>query len=352
MPVLPPTKSPDSPNAASTGVSSGEPAKTRRTRDRAAVGGFKPDSQRNPRALGVAVAAHLVLGIVLLRAITFETGFRDYFGFGTELPAVQESLTYVETRDDEPPALPEREPEPRVAEAPTAPAVDRGPVLGDAPAAVADAPPRLVAPGRDSAAVNRLPASEAALVGIVPRADDRLWTVADLRALRDEVRAAALVESGGVAGSRELDSVITWVIGSARDSLDSLAVVQGMGPRTANWTKKDSKGGTWGVDPSGIRLGRVTIPSALLAMLPAGAQRGLGGNPTAYERNKSLALAQSDIARFRSAGPGNNTFKMLVEELRERRDRERAARRAGGGATGPVVAPNGQSGGGPGNGRP
>lgn len=345
------TKQPERARNTDSGASAGK--KTGARRGRSALGGFKPGSQRNPRALAIAVVVHLVVAIVFLRAITFETGFRDYFGFGPNDLTTQETLTYLETREAVPPALPEREheSEPRVAEAPSTPAaVDRGPVVGEGSAAVPDGPPRLVAPGRDSAAVNRLPANEAAVVGVVPRADNRLWTVGDLRALRDEVRAAALLASGGVQGSRELDSVITWVIGSARDSLDSLAVVQGMGPRTANWTRKDSKGGTWGIDPGGIRLGKVTIPSALLALLPANAQRGMGGNPIAYERNKSLALAQSDIARFRNAGPGNDTFKMLVEELRERRDRERAARRAGSGVAGPVT-PVG-SGNGPGNGRP
>ena len=310
--------------------------------NRPAVGGFKPGSQRSSRAMVIAVIGHLVLGIVLMRAITFDTGFRDYFGFGVEQPPSQESLTYVETRDEPPPA-PAPEIDPPRADRPAAPPVSRGPVLGEQPAAVVAAPPRLVAPGRDSAAVNRLPANEAAVVGVVPRADERLWTVGDLRALRDEVRAASDAASGGLPGARALDSVITWAIGSARDSLDSLAVIQGMGPRTADWTRKDSKGGTWGVDPSGIRLGKVTIPSALLAFLPMNVQRGMGGNPTDYERNKRLSLAQSDIARFRSSAAGNDHFKMLVEELRERRDRERAARRAAGAGVGPVAAPNGGS---------
>ncbi len=352
MSVRPPTpqepsRHPDAP------ASADAPRARRDRRDRPAVGGFKPGSQRSTRAVAIAVIGHLVLGIVLLRAITFDSGFRDYFGFGSEQPLNQETLTYVETRD-EPPESPAPDVEPTRASQPSAPPVSRGPVLGEQPAVVVAAPPRLVAPGRDSAAVNRLPANEAAVVGVVPRADERLWTVADLRALRDEVRAAADAASGGLPGARALDSVITWALGSARDSLDSLAVIQGMGPRTADWTRKDGKGGTWGVDPSGIRLGKVTIPSALLAFLPTNVQRGMGANPTDYERNKRLSLAQSDIARFRNSAVGNDQFKMLVEELRDRRDRERAARRAAGAGVGPVAAPNGgsQAGNDPGNGRP
>jgi hypothetical protein len=115
---------------------------------------------------------------------------------------------------------------------------------------------------------------------------------------------------------------------AARDSLDSLNVLRAMGATTASWTKKDANGGTWGMDASGLRLGKVTIPSALLGLLPMGAQQAMSGNPTTMERNRRLSYAQSDIARFRESGPGNDQFKMLVQELRERRDRERAARRA------------------------
>ncbi len=298
----------------------GQP-KSARARGPVTIGGFKPGNQRNPRAVAIAVVAHLVIAIVLLRAITFDTGFRDYFGFAPEEKAV-ERVTFVETT---PPPKPE-EVAPREPSRPAAaPAPSRGPVLAE-PNAVAALPGPLVAPRTDSGPiVNRLPAAEAAVVGLVPRADSRLWTMTDLRELRDEVRAAS---AGGYAGARELDSVMNWALGSARDSLDSLRVIRGVGATTASWTKKDSQGRTWGVDPSGIRLGKVTIPSALLGLLPLGAQQAMSGNPTSSERARRLSYAQSDIARFRDAGPGNDQFKMLVQELRERRDRERAQKRA------------------------
>jgi hypothetical protein len=295
------------------------------------IGGFKPGNQRNPRAVAIAIAAHLVIAVVLLRAITFETGFRDYFGFAPEQEAI-ERVTFVETT---PPPEPQVAPtEPSLPSA--VPAPSRGPVVA-APNAVASVPGPLIAPRTDSGPiVNRLPAAEAAVVGLVPRADSRLWALADLRELRDEVRAAA---SSGYAGARELDSVMNWALGSARDSLDSLRVIRGVGATTASWTKKDSQGRTWGVDPSGIRLGKVTIPSALLGLLPLGAQQAMSGNPTSSERARRLSYAQSDIARFRDAGPGNDQFKMLVQELRERRDRERAQKRAMNAQ--PVRAPSG-----------
>jgi len=287
------------------------------------LGAFNPRNQRNPRAVVIAIAAHLVIGIVLLRAITFDTGFQDYFGFETDLRS-DERLTLVET-------VPEPEPEPAAPRDPAVPAPvsapSRGPVLAEPD--VAAAPGVLVAPRTDSGTlVSRLPPAESAVVGLVPRADPRLWTMADLESLRKEVREAAQGAGGALTGARELDSVITWTLMAARDSLDSLNVLRAMGATTASWTKKDANGGTWGMDASGLRLGKVTIPSALLGLLPLGAQQAMSGNPTTMERNRRLSYAQSDIARFRESGPGNDQFKMLVQELRERRDRERAARRA------------------------
>jgi hypothetical protein len=286
-------------------------------------GAFRPRGPRNPRAVAVALAAHLVLGIVLLRTLTFNTSFRSYFGFDPE-PVVQEQLTFVETAPEPPPERTVTPPPPRdpgiLADRN---AVSRGPELAppDAPVAV---PRRFVEAG-DTVAGRVRNAEQAAVVGVKPGGDPRLWTTADVEDLQRRVRAVAL--GGGVPGARELDSVITYTLLAAKDSLDSLAVLQNWGPTTASWTKKDSKGGLWGMDEKGIRLGKVTIPSALLGFLPMGAQQAMSGNPINAERQRRLAYAQSDIARFRQSGPGNDMFKMLVEELRERKDREREARR-------------------------
>lgn len=300
----------------------------RASRRRRGLGGFKPRQEKQSRAGVIAVLGHVALGLFLLRAITFDTRFENLFDFGSNRP-VQEQLTYIETApvpaEEVPPPVVDQPPR----EQPPEPAESRGPVLGEGgagPEPEVVAAPRLTAPS-DSSAVSRLGPNEAAVVGVVPRADPRLWTVADLASLRATVRAAALAgDASGYTGARELDSVITYTLAAARDSLDSLAVVQAVGPLTADWTRKDGNGGTWGMDSKGIRLGKVTVPSVLLGYL-LGSIPALSGNPIAADRARRLSLAQSDIARFRTSGPGNSQFKMLVQELRERRDRERDARR-------------------------
>jgi hypothetical protein len=281
---------------------------------------------RNPRAFAVAVVLHVAVAVLLLRTITVNTGLRSYFGF--DAPVVEEQVTFVET----PPVTPAAEPPPPrdpgiVADRDQ---VSRGPELAppDAPIATPAPPPaparRYVEAG-DTVGGRVLTAPEAAVVGVRPGGDARLWVKADVEALQRAVRGAALY--GGVPGARELDSVITVTLLAAKDSLDSLRVLQTWGPLTAAWTKQDGKGGTWGLDEKGLRLGKVTIPSALLGLLPMGAQQAMMSNPTVADRNRQLSYAQSDIARFRQSGPGNDMFKSLVDELRERKDREREERR-------------------------
>lgn len=297
---------------------------TRRTRRLQIGRGFNRRGPRNPRAIVVAVLVHLVVAVVLVRTVSVNTAFRRYIGLDPE-PTVQQQLTLVETTPVVPPVVePPRPRDPGIVADRNA--VSRGPELAPPDAPVA-APRRYVEAG-DTVAGQVLTPEGAAVFGLKPGGDPRLWTPADVEALQRSLRSSALY--GGVPGARELDSVITFTLLAAKDSLDSLNVLRSWGPTTASWTKKDANGGTWGMDAAGIRLGKVTIPSALLALLPAGVQQGMGfagGNMTAMDRSRQLAAAQSDIARFRESGPGNDMFKTLVEELRERRDREREARR-------------------------
>jgi len=297
---------------------------TRRTRRLHLGRGFDQRSRRNPRALVVAVLVHLVVAVVLVRTISFNTAFRRYLGLDPE-PTVQQQLTFVEPAAPAPPAVePPRPRDPGIVADRNA--QSRGPQLAPPDAPVA-ASRRFVEAG-DTVGGRELNAEEAAVFGLKPGGDARLWTRADLESLQRSLRSASLY--GGIPGARELDSVISFTLLAAKDSLDSLNVLRSWGPTTASWIKKDANGGSWGMDAGGIRLGKVTIPSALLALLPANVQQAAGmagGNFTEMDRGRRLAAAQSDIARFRESGQGNDMFKTLVAELRDRRDREREAKR-------------------------
>jgi hypothetical protein len=288
---------------------------------------FARRERRNPRAVLAAIAINIVAALLLLSAASLDPRFRALFRFDAR-DVIEERITYVETPPPEPraaPPAPDVRPRPPArTDVPDAPS--RGPVVAppDAPAD-ADAVPRRFREAGDTVGDRVLTAEQAATFGVRPGGDPRLWTKADVEALQKRVRGLAL--GGGVPGARELDSVITVTLLAARDSLDSLAVLQNWGPLTADWTKKDARGGTWGVDASGIRLGRVTIPSALLGLLPTVAQQYMSTNPIANDQARRLGYAQRDIARFRQSGPGDDMFKQLVDELRERKDREREMKR-------------------------
>ena len=115
-----------------------------------------------------------------------------------------------------------------------------------------------------------------------------------------------------------IDSVIAVAIGPTRDSLVARAAREKRDP--TDWTIE--KGGyKWGIDRQQIRLGPVSIPTALLAMLPLNVQ----GNPQVMERDRAYAYMSRDIALNAQKGINEADFKKAVRSIRERKERERAA---------------------------
>ena len=87
-----------------------------------------------------------------------------------------------------------------------------------------------------------------------------------------------------------------------------------------DWTIK--KGGyKWGIDKHAIRLGPVSIPTALLAMLPLNIQ----GNPQTMERDRAYAAMNRDITWHAQQAINDADFMKAVRSIRERKERERAA---------------------------
>lgn len=117
-----------------------------------------------------------------------------------------------------------------------------------------------------------------------------------------------------------LDSLIADAIAPYNDSVAAAA-----GKRDpTDWTVE--KGGyKWGIDRRAIRLGPVSIPTALLAMLPL----NITGNPTTMERDRSFAAMNSDIQWHARQAINEADFMKAVRSIRERKERERAAALAG-----------------------
>jgi hypothetical protein len=120
-----------------------------------------------------------------------------------------------------------------------------------------------------------------------------------------------------------LDSLIAEGIAPYNDSI--AAARERRDP--TDWTIE--KGGyKWGIDRKAIRLGPVSIPTALLAMLPLNIQ----GNPTTMQRDRAFATMNADINWHAQQAINEADFMKAVRSIRERKERERAAALSGGSA--------------------
>jgi hypothetical protein len=125
--------------------------------------------------------------------------------------------------------------------------------------------------------------------------------------------------------AQTIDSLIAEGIAPYNDSV--AAAAQRRDP--TDWTIE--KGGyKWGIDRRAIRLGPVSIPTALLAMLPLNLQ----GNPTTMERDRAFAAMNRDITWHAQQAINDADFMKAVRSIRERKEKERAAALAAAGGSG------------------
>jgi hypothetical protein len=117
------------------------------------------------------------------------------------------------------------------------------------------------------------------------------------------------------------DSAVKAAFGIFVDSMRTAEANRGRAP--GDWTIKDKNGGKWGWDEKGIRLGRVTIPQAVLSLLPLNVQ----ANPTFNDpvTVREAAFRRGDILYHANRAASEDEFRRAVKRIRERKDRERAA---------------------------
>jgi len=141
--------------------------------------------------------------------------------------------------------------------------------------------------------------------GVTPSYDDpRIW-----------VQPGPFVALPRTAAQRA-DSLIRDAFGAYADS----AAVANAHPQRApgDWTVE--KGGQkWGVDQKWVHLGKVKIPTAVLALLPLNVQ----GNPQEIERQRAQRYMRSDIMFQANRSLNEDEFRDAVKRIRERKDREK-----------------------------
>lgn len=279
-------------------------------RKRSRTSEFRGSGPRGTRATVVSVLLHIALAVGLWNVLQFPRTIAFWFDEPATASEVPERITYVTVAPTAPTALPV--PAPR--EAPPSGAVTRG-TPRDQPTAVA---PPLVAPREvpsvlppvarvDSGpARGPLASGRGAVQGVQPGySEPRIWI------------EPQVVIAPALTGDAKLDSAINARVMAYRDSMATYAVQPNKFER-GDWTVEHD-GKKYGIDRQFIRLGKFSIPTALLGLLPMNQQ----GNPIAYEREKRLATMRAEIMEQAAQAMNEEEFRRAVKAIRARKEKER-----------------------------
>lgn len=251
----------------------------------------------------VSIAVHAVIVIMFAQALLMHHPLFDFFG--RSVPVVTppvERIGFLE--------LP-----PHVASAAPVPGRSGGDGRSTRPTATVPLVASVRVPStiprpRSTAATTDEPSSGpligggGPLRGIQPRyADPRLWG-----------EPGAVVVAPKTPAER-LDSVI---VGDITAHNDSIRVASGGQRAPGDWTFQHN-GQKYGMDSKYIRLGPVSIPTAVLAMLPL----NVSANPTTSERARTLNSQHDEIFANAQRGINDADFQKAVREIRQRKERER-----------------------------
>lgn len=250
----------------------------------------------------VSLAAHAVVGAVIVQSLLIPTPLSRLFTGETRAAVPAERIGFLSIPRGAGPAVAGR----------------RG-GDGSAESSVAAPAPALIAP---RTVPDGLPAVPAAAAAPVSGTGPLVGGGGPTRGVRPSYTGPRVwgPPSGRILTAprttREvIDDAIRADIGQITDS------VLALGPRRSptDWTV-ERNGRKWGVDEKFIRLGPVSIPTAVLALLPINAQ----ANPITAQRERQLNYMNRDIAFHAQRAINENEFKTAVRNLRLRKERERA----------------------------
>lgn len=251
-------------------------------------------------AVLVSLAAHAVVGAVIVQSLLIPTPFSRLLTREKRAPVPAERIGFLSIPRSAGPAVIGRR------------GGDGSPVSSaPAPALVAPAVvPDRIPPAPVTTAANPVTGTGPLVGGGGPTrgvrpsfTGPRVWAPPGRRILSAPRTTAQVI-----------DDAIRADVGRITDSVVAL------GPQRnpTDWTI-ERKGQKWGIDERAIRLGPVSIPTAVLALLPINAQ----ANPITMARERQLNYMHRDIAFHAQRAINENEFKTAVRNLRLRKERER-----------------------------
>ena len=259
------------------------------------------NERRSPASLLLSLAIHAVVGLVLVN-VAFHYDFSSLYAPRTPAPVV-EHLTYVTV-------------------GPAAGAT--GGSTGGAPAKAAAPPRALVAPVRVPSVIAPAPAkatgTEGGAVdgkGVGGGTGDATGIVPGEPDPRLSADAHQFVPAPKTHRER-VDSAVHALIYAYNDSVARAAAAAGKKP--GDWTF-EKNGQKYGIDQQKIYLGKLALPTALLALLPLNVQ----GNPARYQNDRMKESQRQEIYLNAQRAMDNDEFKDAVKHIRERKDREHKA---------------------------
>lgn len=251
-------------------------------------------------SLLLSIVIHVFI-IIALATITFRYPLGQLIGLPKDRDHTQERLQYI--------ALPRGEPTGNGSRTNAAPAKG-APAPLVAPTVVPTTIPTTPNPNATSGAVSGKPggtgdAPAGIATGVEPAAPDPRIPL-----------AAAPYQPPTRTPAELADSVVKAAFGIYLDS--ALYAAQHPGRQPGDWTKTTADGQKWGWDPGGIRLGKFTIPNAVLAALPL--KVGSGVSPV---EARNQAWMRSDIMLHAQQSISEDAFRDAVRRIRERKEKER-----------------------------
>jgi len=272
-----------------------------------------------------SIVLHVVIGVVLLKTISMPSVLLELFSNRGQ-PVIVERIGFL--------ALP-RSGGPAVA---AKAGGDNRPIVSkpapEPPTPVIAAPttepttlPAAPTPGaveKPAGGYGEVIGGGGATVGIRPSyTDPRLWL------------PPGPVVSAPMRPMTRAESLQTLLADKIRMFTDSVATAHPAERAPGDWTVTDKNGNKWGVDQKYIRLGKFSIPTAVLGMLPLNVQ----ANPVQLERQRTMNAMTREINDQAARYDRDQSFRAAVKALRERKDKERKEAAAKANATGGTPAP-------------